>query len=113
MLAFRWLLGLIILGLGGSFVVLGIVATGFRKSFGASPINPLTTAVPMAAMLVLLAGLIWPANRALLHTGAVSAAGLLAFCVYMMITESAVSMWFGVFYLMGWLYFYWQSVSAT
>ena len=112
MLAFRWLLGLLLVGLGGAFTVLSIVASGFRKSFGASPNSPLLTVLPLAAMLLLLAGLMAPGNRLLLHAGAIAAVALIAFCVWMMIAESAVVVWFGVMYLAGWLYFYWRSVRA-
>ena len=112
MIALRWILGLVLAGLGGGFIVLSIVASGFRKSFGASPVNPLTTILPVVAMIVLLAGLVWPANRTLMHTGAVAALALIALCVYLMISESAVVVWFGVFYLVGWLWFYWKTVRV-
>lgn len=113
MIALRWTLGLILAGLGGGFIVLSIVASGFRKSFGASPVNPLITILPVVAMIVLLAGLVWPANRALMHTGAIAALALIAFCVYLMISGSAVVVWFGVFYLAAWLWFYWKTARGA
>lgn len=109
MLAYRWLLGLILAGLGGAFVVLSIVASGFRKSFTGTGANPLTTIVPVAAMLILLGGLIAPGNRTLLHVGATAALGLLGFCVWLMFSEKAVSVLWGVLYLLAWLYFYWKT----
>lgn len=112
MIALRWALGLILAGLGGGFIVLSIVASGFRKSFGASPVNSLVTVLPVVAMIVLLAGLAWPANRTLMHAGAIAAVSLIGFCVYLMISESAVVVWLGVFYLAAWLWFYWKTVRG-
>jgi hypothetical protein len=109
MLAYRWILGLILGGLGGAFIVLSIVASGFRKSFGASPKSPLITVLPLAAMLLLLIGLIVPGNRTWLHAGAIAAVGLIAFCIWLMITEPAPEILWGVLYLVAWLYFYWQT----
>lgn len=105
------MLGLVLAALGGGFFFLTMVASGFRKSFGASTINPLIQVLPIAAMLVLLAGLIAPSNRMLLHVGAACAVALIGFCVWQMISESAIVVWIGVFYLVVWLYFYWRTVS--
>ncbi|MBC8086705.1 MAG: hypothetical protein H7Z40_05530 [Phycisphaerae bacterium] len=109
MLAYRWLLGIVLAGLGGSFIVLSIVASGFRKSFGASPMNPLVSVLPVVAMLVLLGGLIAPGNRPLRHGGAIAAVGLIGFCGWLMITEPAPSIIFGFLHLAAWLYFYWRT----
>lgn len=70
MVALRWVMGLILVGMGTGFFILTMVSNGFRKSFGASEINPLLLILPIAAMLILLAGLIAPSNRVLLHVGA-------------------------------------------
>ena len=107
MIALRWILGLIIVLLGAGFVVLSIVAGGFRRSFGASDRNPLITIAPLAAMVLLLAGLILPSIRPLLHAGAVAAVALIVFCVWQSIAEAATVTWFGVAYLVAWLAFYW------
>jgi len=109
LIALRWALGLILAGIGGGFFVLTMVASGFRKSFGASEINPLLQILPIAAMLVLLAGLIAPSNRILLHIGAVCAVAIMGYCVWVMLYESAQVVWVGLIYMAGWLYFYWRS----
>lgn len=106
MAVLRWTLVVILLVIAGGFGFLVAVAAGFRRSFGASPHSPLLVALPFVAMAVLLAGLIYPASRPLLHAGAVAAAGLIAFCVWQSIRESAVITWFGVAYLVAWLAFY-------
>ena len=110
MVALRWILGLVVVLLGAGLVVLSIVAGGFRRSFGASDRNPLVTLAPLAAMGLLLAGLIFPSCAPLLHAGAAAAVALIAFCVWQSIAEAAVVTWFGVAYLVAWLAFYWLAV---
>ncbi len=112
-IALRWTLGLIIVVLGGGFFVLTTVASGFRKSFGASELNPLLQIVPIAAMLVLLAGVIAPSNRILLHVGAVCAVAMMGYCIWTMIFESAEVVWLGLIYMAVWLYFYWRSIGSA
>jgi len=107
MTALRWTLGLIIVFLGGGFVVLSIVAGGFRRSFGASDVNPLVTILPLAAMALLLAALVLPAHRTLLHIAAGAAVVLVGFCLWFLIKESGTVMWWGLAYLAAWLVFYW------
>lgn len=110
MIALRWVLGLILAVLTGGFIVLTIVASGFRKSFGASEINPLIQLLPIVAMLVLLVGLIAPANRTLMHVGAVCAIALIGFCVWLVVTDYSSVLWFALIYLAVWLHFYWRAV---
>jgi hypothetical protein len=109
MTALRWVLGLIILLLGGGYLFLFVVSNGFRRSFGASENNPLLAILPLAAAAILLAALVWPGNRMLLHLGAVAAVGLIGFCVWQMISESATVLLFGILYLAVWLVFYWMA----
>ncbi|MEP6835302.1 MAG: hypothetical protein ABJB74_18095 [Gemmatimonas sp.] len=113
MIALRWVLGLLLGGMGGGFFVLTLVANGFRKSFGASEINPLLRVIPLAGMLVLLAGLVAPSNRPLLHVGAACAVAMMGYCLWTMVTESADVVWIGLIYGAVWLYFYWRTISAV
>ena len=110
MIALRWVLGLVLVGLGSGFFILAMVANGFRKSFGASELNPLIPILPVAAMLVMLAGLIAPSNRMLMHVGAACAVGLIGFCVWQIVTDYGAVLWFALAYLAVWLYFYWHTV---
>ena len=103
-------MGLILVGLGGGFLLLTMVANGFRKSFGSSEMNPLIQILPIAAMVILLAGLMTPSSKLLLHIGAVAAIGLIGFCVWNMVYEAATSLGFAVLYLLVWLYFYWRTI---
>lgn len=105
----RWFLGLILVVVGGGFAALSVIGSGFRKSFGASPASTLVTVVPVIAILLLLAGLISPANRILLHAGAIAAIVMIGVCVWFIFSESAPSLWLAVCCLIGWLYFYWAT----
>jgi len=103
----RWILGAIIVLLGGGFIILSMVAGSFRKSFGASELNPLVTILPLAGMALLLTSLIFTANKPLLHLAAIAAVGLVGFCVWQMVKEAATVMWFPLLYLAGWFLYYW------
>lgn len=85
-------MGLIPTGLGSGFLILTMVTNGFRKSFGASEMTPLVQILPIAAMAILLAGLIPLSSRLLLHIGAAAALGLIGFCVWNMTFEAATSL---------------------
>ena len=107
MTALRWILGGVILFLGGGFLILCIVAGGFRKSFGGSDLNPLIVVLPLPGMAILLAGVLFPQSKLLLHTGAVAAVTLIGFCIWQIITDFAFVLFCGIAYLITWLVFYW------
>jgi hypothetical protein len=113
MLALRWLLGAVIVVLGGGFLLLCVVASGFRKSFGASELGPLIVILPIVALAILFSGVLFPHARALLHVGAISAVGLIGFCIWQILTESAIILLFGIAYLITWLAFYWLTISKS
>lgn len=102
MMALRWLLGIATVGVLAGLVVLAVVARGFRRSFGASPTNVLLVVLPVAALVLLLAGVLWPEQRVLLHVGAVAAIGLIALCFAEMSTIATV----GIAYCALWLVYY-------
>jgi hypothetical protein len=109
MLALRWILGLTIGFLGGGYLFLFLVSNGFRSSFGGSKNNPLLAILPLLAAGLLLASVIFPAQKTLLHLAAVAAVGIVGFCVWQMISESAVVVWFGIIYVGVWFIFYWHA----
>jgi hypothetical protein len=113
----RWILGTVSVLCGGGLLALFVVSNGFRRSFGASETNPLLVILPLAAMVVLFAGLVVPSNKVLLHVGAVAAVALVAFCIWQMVTESATVLWFALMYLALWFVFYaskaWGSPALT
>lgn len=106
MITLRWILGTVMVLLIGGYLFLFMVASGFRKSFGASENHPLLAILPVAAAVLLLAGLLLPANKPLLHVAAVAALGLIGFCVWILIREAATVLWFGILYLCVWLVYY-------
>lgn len=110
MLAFRWILGLLAVGLGGGFVFLVLVGNALRRSFGASPKGPYVPVLPLLAILLLVAGLIAPHCRPLLHLAAIAALGLAVACVWQIVTDAAVVLWLGVGYLALWFVFYAKSL---
>jgi hypothetical protein len=108
----RWVLGVLNALFGGFLVFLWMVAEGFRASFGASENSPLEILLPLAAQAVLLAALIAPHRRALLHAGAVAALGLAVFCVWAMVAEAATIMGYALVYIAAWLVFYWRAATG-
>lgn len=113
MLALRWCLGVVAGLLGGGFLTLFFVSNGFRRSFGASENSPLLAILPLAALGLLVAGVIAPGSRLLLHVAALTALGLLGFCVWQLIKEAATVMWLALFYLTAWLVFYGLTLSQS
>lgn len=112
MLAFRWILGLCAVGLGGGFVFLVLVGNALRRSFGASPNGPYVPVLPVLAIVLLIAALIAPNCRPLLHLAALAALGLGAWCVWQIVSDAAVVLWFGIAYLVLWFVFYAQSLAS-
>jgi hypothetical protein len=104
----RWILGIAAGVFAVGWVALSAWSNGFRGSFGASA-NPLWKGVlPVAVALLLLAGLIWPDRRLLLHAGALAATGLLALSLYLS-RETMFVAGLGVLYAVGWLFLYYQA----
>jgi len=112
MLAFRWILGLLAVGLGGGFVFLVLAGNAMRRSFGASPNGPYVPVLPVLALVLPIAALIAPQCRPLLHVAALAALGLGIACVWQIVTDAAVVLWFGIAYLGLWFLFYARSLAA-
>lgn len=112
MLAFRWLLGLCAVGFGGGLVFLLVVGNALRRSFGASATGPVMPILVGLAIVGLVAGLIAPHCRPLLHAAALAALGLAAFFVWQIVSDAAVVLWFGIAYLVLWFVFYAQSLAS-
>jgi hypothetical protein len=108
----RWALGIVLVLLGTGVTVLFVFADGFRRSFGASENNPLVLILPLASGALLLAALIFPGNRMLLHVAAVAAFVLAAGCVWQIIAEAATVLWFALGFLALWYVFYAMALRA-
>lgn len=109
----RWILGSIAVLFGGGFVVLVALGNAFRKSFGASEHGPLFTLLPVLGVAVLLATLVFPACKPLLHVAALAALGLIGFCLWQILGEGGAPLWFAVAYFVAWLVYYWLAAWRT
>lgn len=105
----RWILGIIGVLFGGGFVILAIVGSGFRKSFGASDTNPLLIAMPMLAIVLLLAAIFFPSSKPLLHVAAVAALGLVGYFLWEIFKQGEAPFWLAIVYLAAWSVFYWHA----
>jgi hypothetical protein len=102
----RWALGIVLALLGGGYLALLVFSNGFRRSFGASGNSILFVILPLAAMAMLFAPLVLPTNRTLLHLGAIAAVAMIGLCLWQIISDSAIVLWFAILYLVLWLWFY-------
>lgn len=105
----RWILGTIAVFFGGGFALLVVLGNAFRKSFGASEHGPLFIGLPVLGLALLLAAILFPASKPLLHIAAVAALGLIGFCLWQIFSESAVPLWFAIAYLAAWFIYYWHA----
>lgn len=113
MLALRWILGIALLVLGGFFVVSAIVSNGLRRLLHQPELHVLQVALPLLAMAVVLAALVLPQQRTLLHAAALAALGLVGFCIWLMVTELAIDVLWALLCLAGWFWFYWRALAAA
>lgn len=107
MTALRWILGVFAAVFAGGFVFLVFIANGFRRSFGASENGPLFIALPVLGLALLLAAILFPSSKPLLHCAAVAALGLVGFCLWQIFKEGEAPLWFAVVYLAAWFVYYW------
>jgi hypothetical protein len=64
------------------WVSLSILASSFRRSFGASPTGPMVTLLPLALALLIWLSLQANASRLLLHSTAAAIAGIILFILW-------------------------------
>lgn len=102
----RWILGTIAVVVGGGFVILVVLGNAFRKSFGASEHGPLFIGIPVLGIALLLAAILFPSYKPLLHVAAVAALGLVGFCLWQIFSEGGTPLWFAVAYLALWFIYY-------
>lgn len=102
----RWFLLVSTVFVTGGYGFFLVVAGGFRRSFGAASPASAWELVPLIAGALLLASLLLPHVRALLHLAAAAAGALLAVCLWFIVRESAVVLVGAVVHLGLWLVFY-------
>lgn len=105
MQALRWMLGVVAVVVGGGWLAMAALGSGFRSSFGASAVGLLTQLGPVVVMGLALASVVAPQNRVLLHATAVV---LGAACVGLLLVfrESAFVAVAGLLYCAAWFLFY-------
>ena len=110
MLGLRWTLGIVTVLVSAMLLAIAIVGGGFRRSFGASD-NPLPTVLTLAASALVLASLVWPEQRVLLHVVAVLMAAIAVGSLFLM-REALVTAVLGAAYAAAWLSFYFRLLRA-
>lgn len=100
----RWLVAVTALA-GVGFVALLALADDFRRSFGASENGPLVAIIPLVVLAALLAGLLFPGQKGLVHVGAAAAVAVAVGGVWVM-RESVATGSLGLVYCALWLSWY-------
>ena len=104
----RWTLGVIAALFGAGWFALMTIAEGFRRSFGASPAAPVLSMLPAVVAALVVASVLWPGGRPLLHVTAAGVLLLTAGCLWIAKDAPLVAT-LGVLYSAMWLTFYWRA----
>lgn len=107
----RWILGGGAALVGVGFAVLFVLAERFRESFGASGNGPLKLVVPLLVLGLVLASVLRPESRALLHVTAMAAVLTLAGALWVF-REAPFLGTLGTLYFGAWLLFYYLTLQA-
>jgi hypothetical protein len=110
MLGLRWTLGIVTALVTLMIVAIAVVGGGFRRSFGASD-NPIPTALTLVVSALVLASLVWPEQRVLMHVVAVLMVALVVGSLFL-VRETLVTAMFGVAYAAAWLSLYYRLLRA-
>ena len=107
----RWALGAGAALVGVAFVAFFVLAERFRESFGASGNGTATLVVPLLVLGLVLASVVWPGSRGLLHLTAVAA--VLALAGALWVSRAAPFLGAGgALYFGAWLLFYYLTLQA-
>lgn|SRR5688500_12635061 len=112
MTALRWTLGLVMAIAAAGLLAIAIIAGGFRKSFGAFSNGPPVEPIILVVAGLVLASLVWPDRRVLMHIVAVLMVALCVGCAFLA-REELFTPALGILYAVGWLTFYYRSVWAA
>jgi len=110
--ALQWVLATVTALVAVGFLALLTWVDGFRRSFSASADGPLTAGAPLVVMLLLLASLLWPGQRMLLHVTAAVVLALAA-CSAWGPRESVFLGVAGLLFSGLWSVWYWHSAWAS
>ena len=93
------------------YFALVVIGGGFRRSFGASDKSGIQMVVGIVVTGLVLASLVWPERRLLLHIVAVLMVALCIGCAFLA-RETMFGATVGALYAIGWLTFYYRTVWA-
>ena len=110
--ALRWTIGIITTLVAGGFFALAVIGGNFRRSFGASDNAPWMLVGPPLVAALILASLVWPERRVLLHVVAVIMIALCIGCAFLA-RETVFTAFIGLCYAGLWLAYYYRTVWAT
>lgn len=110
MLELRWTLGIATTLAALALFALALLGGNFRRSFGASDTGVMSV-LPVLVGAVVLASLLWPEQRPLLHGVAILMVGLLMGAVFIA-RHAAVAATLAIVYASAWLVFYVRLVRA-
>jgi hypothetical protein len=105
MLGLRWTLGVVTTVVVGAWVALVVLGGAFRRSFGASGNPPWLIALPVVVGALVLAALLRPERRALLHAAAALMLPLTGGALLLARASPAVAT-LGIAYAAAWWAFY-------
>jgi hypothetical protein len=111
MTTLRWTLGITTTVVAIGWVSLAIGGGGFRRSFGGSDNPAWMVLVPIVAGALIVASLVWPERRVLLHITAAVMIGLVIGCFFLA-RETMFVATVGILYAALWLSFYYRTVRA-
>jgi hypothetical protein len=109
MLGLRWILGIATTIALSGWLALSIVGGGFRRSFGASEIPAWKTLLPLLVGALVIASVLWPERRTLLHVVA-AIMMLLAIGSLALARETVFVATLGILYAAIWLTFYYRAL---
>jgi len=109
MTGLRWLIGIVTSLVALGAVILTFMGGGFRRSFGASDNSAVIVAVVVLFAGVVVASVVWPDRRPLMHVGAVAMLGLCVACVFVA-RQTVFVATVGVFYAAMWFILYYRTI---
>ena len=107
--ALRWALGAIAIVVGIGWLSLALIGNTFRSSFGASGVGLLTRVGPVLMLALVLASVVLPNHRVLLHATAV-VVGAACVGLAFVLRESIFVGTVGLAYCAAWFAFYAKSI---
>jgi hypothetical protein len=107
----RWTIGIIAAVVGVGFFLLATAGSAFRASFGGSDQGPWVDLAPLLVAFLIVATVLWPDRRVLLHVTAILMAALVIGSGFLM-KETVFIGSCGVVFGACWFLFYYRAIWA-